>query len=565
MHGCCAVLLLACCFSQAARAQVIVPPGGGEAIRLPSAADVNRVMPELESKQLTAPGAMVIPENIAGTPDVPEEFKSVHLTLSKVNIKGMTVFTEDEVADIYAEYIGEDITLDKVWEFAAQLTVRYRDEEYFLSRAYVPMQEIEHGVVTIQVTEGYIGKVTAPAPWNTQYNVRKYIERLKERRPIKASHMESFMLKLNDLPGASFFGALQPLEGAPEGEIELVLKHTDVEARTTIGVDNAGSRFLGPYQAHLTYEGSIIPLQKTSITAAGALDGDELRAISATHSIPIYPQWTIDLYGSHVKAEPGANLKLFDIHSSYTELGVGVKYQPIRQYLENLSFSAKFDGKNTNSDIFDNIALTRDRIRALRMSVNYDVADGLDGYNYFQLGMDQGLDVLSASQAGELNLSRAEAEPDFTVGNFSYTRFQALPHAFMLVGQAQGQYASKPLYSAEEFGYGGQAIGRAYDPSEIVGDHGLAGIVELRYLGLPSWNDTRVAPYGFYDIGKVWNEDAGARDISGSSAGFGDRCDHRSGIKAALGIAFPLTKDVDMPLYGNGKSPRFLVQLQYGF
>ena len=147
----------------------------------------------------------------------------------------------------------------------------------------------------------------------------------------------------------------------------------------------------------------------------------------------------------------------------------------------------------------------------------------------------------------------------------SYTRQQSIYGNFMAIGQLSGQYASGPLFSAEEFGYGGQAFGRAYDPSEITGDHGIAASLELRYLGFDPWEGITFAPYTFYDIGKVWNEDVGGVDESGSSAGLGMRLSHSSGLSDNLGPAWPLCREISAPIYGNGKNPRVLFQLSYTF
>ena len=546
-------------------AQLLPAGAGGAARTLPSSADVTRTAPAIDRLEQNLPAASTIIPDASPSNDIPEGLDGVTITLKSVQIQGMTAFDSDDMRDIYGPSLGKTIPLATVWEFAGAITERYRNQEYFLSRAFVPMQEIKNGKVTIRVVEGYIGHVSLDHQLTNNYLLRRQIARLTAQKPIKASQLESFMLQLNDLPGASFFGALKPLKSAPEGAVELGLKHTDNHGRGSVYIDNAGSRYLGPYQAGISYEGSIIPLHKTAINVAGSLGNDELRSASINHQIPLYPQWKMEFYSSVVDAEPGSSLSNFELRSGYTELGLGLQYQPIRQYLENLTFGLRFDGKNTNGDIFKNTALTRDRIRALRSSVQYDVSDGLEGYNYIQFGLDRGVDIMGASQAGDANLSRSEAKPDFTVGTFSYTRFQALPRQWMLTAQGHGQYASKPLYSAEEFGYGGQSFGRAYDPSEIVGDHGLAGMLELRYQGFDAWNDLKFAPYGFYDIGKVWNEDAGSEDGSGSSAGLGVYINHTSGLSSNLGIAFPLTRSVDNPLYGNGKSPRITVQMKYGF
>ena len=55
----------------------------------------------------------------------------------------------------------------------------------------------------------------------------------------------------------------------------------------------------------------------------------------------------------------------------------------------------------------------------------------------------------------------------------------------------------------EEFAYGGEYFGRAYDASELVGDSGVAAKAELRYtLELP--RGFGLTFYGFGEDGFVW-------------------------------------------------------------
>ena len=107
-------------------------------------------------------------------------------------------------------------------------------------------------------------------------------------------------------------------------------------------------------------------------------------------------------------------------------------------------------------------------------------------------------------------------------------------------------------------------MGRAYDPSEITGDQGLAGTVELRYTGFAPLGSISASPYGFYDIGKVWNKGLG-EDQSASSAGAGLIFAHDNGLSLDTGIAFPLTRDIDTPLYGDEENPRLYVKTQFRF
>ncbi|HVX57198.1 MAG TPA: ShlB/FhaC/HecB family hemolysin secretion/activation protein, partial [Candidatus Saccharimonadales bacterium] len=103
------------------------------------------------------------------------------------------------------------------------------------------------------------------------------------------------------------------------------------------------------------------------------------------------------------------------------------------------------------------------------------------------------------------------------------------------------------------------------DPSEILGDDGAAASAELRYNRLPQWQRLRFQPFGFYDIGKVWNIATGGKEMSGASLGAGMRITHDSGVSGEIYGAFPMTRPSSDPLSGNGKSMRLLMQVGWRF
>ena len=135
----------------------------------------------------------------------------------------------------------------------------------------------------------------------------------------------------------------------------------------------------------------------------------------------------------------------------------------------------------------------------------------------------------------------------------------------MLLG-AKGQYTSDPLLSSEEFGVGGVSYGRGYDSSEIIGDQGFAGKLELQWNEPYEWNmieDYQL--YSFFDIGRTFNEDAIANNQitdTLSSAGLGVRTDFTEDTKGSLTVAFPLNRDVQAE---NDRNPRVYFSLSHGF
>jgi hemolysin activation/secretion protein len=172
------------------------------------------------------------------------------------------------------------------------------------------------------------------------------------------------------------------------------------------------------------------------------------------------------------RAAPGYTLKPEEIKSTSTTLGMGVSYSIIRQRQENLTGRAAFDWQDTSSNILGT-PLTRDAIRVLQFGLNYQIADAWNGQNGLSGTFSHGVDTLAASQPGQLNLSRAGATPDFAKFNLDVSRLQGLTESWAVFAAASGQLATDPLYSSEQFGYGGQAFGRAYDNSEITGDEGI--------------------------------------------------------------------------------------------
>src|SRR5690606_7027605 len=103
---------------------------------------------------------------------------------------------------------------------------------------------------------------------------------------------------------------------------------------------------------------------------------------------------------------------------------------------------------------------------------------------------------------------------------------------------------------SEEFGIGGINNGRGYDPSEIVGDEGIAGRAELQWnnpMDVQGGYINKFQAFSFLDSGRVWNDDAttsqGKRD-SITSVGGGVRLNFTGDLESSLGVAFPLTRRV---------------------
>ncbi|NJK42416.1 MAG: hypothetical protein HC937_01280, partial [Aquincola sp.] len=108
-----------------------------------------------------------------------------------------------------------------------------------------------------------------------------------------------------------------------------------------------------------------------------------------------------------------------------------------------------------------------------------------------------------------------------------------------VVATGAGQWADGGLVSSEKLGVGGSRFGRAYDYSEIIGDQGLAGSIELRWTWrkLNDWLMS-LQLYAFADTAQIWDNDNALETLA--SAGGGVRVGVVPGLNASVEIAKPL-------------------------
>lgn len=535
---------------------------------VPSSADPSRLRP---AERLPPSRADKVPqisnENAFRAAPAPYGAEEVTFTLQAVDFQGMTAFKRADLADLYENMLGKQVSLQQIYDLAAAVTRRYRESGYMLSYTYVPDQEIENGAIRLKVVEGFIGSVSIEGKDPDIALTNQYASLISAQKPLRDKSLESILLRLNDLPGRYYRAILNRLPGAPDEEFSLVLVPIDKPRRASISFDNFGSRYLGPNEVSAVYADSFLPSQQTTLFALKSLPLDKLGYLSLGHSYAFAPGWTVDGTLSYTKAHPGYTLEPLEISSKTTGFTAGINYQWLRQRQENLLLKLSFEARNVSSDFFANTPLTRDNVRSIHAAISYDRGDDWGGSNILNAILTQGVSGLGASSAGEPFLSRSEAKPDFTKLELSLSRLQTINRNWDVLMQAAGQISSGPLFASEEFGVGGQIYGRAYDSSEIVGDEGMSGMVELRYTGLRTMQPVNFEPFVYYDVGFVSNSDAGqAPRDSLASAGGGVRFATIWNQSGSLGLSFPLTRPVNAPIYGQAENaPRIMLQFGQSF
>jgi hemolysin activation/secretion protein len=341
------------------------------------------------------------------------------------------------------------------------------------------------------------------------------------------------------------------------------------QTHVNLSVDNSGSKYIGPWtaNAHIDVADTIGPFTQTSLSLSTDFE-NELKNIEISQLIPLNSDGIkMVATAGYTKGHPGFTLEPEDVHSDTLRLGLGAGWDVIRQRTQNLNIFTGLDYQNADTDVLGGFPFVRDHTRTLKVFGHFDNQDRYAGTSVLEGTLSHGLDILGASQPNDPLLSRLKGRPDYTKIEASAYRYQNIDEDWNAIIGATGQYSATPLLSAQEFGFGGQAFGRAYDPSELVGDQGVGFKTEIRYDGLIDLYDGRHAqPYAFYDIGKIWNLDLGEPPAdSAASAGLGLRYPLPYNLGLDFSLAQPLTRKADAPQYGNGNDPRFVMFLSGNF
>lgn len=523
-------------------------------------------LPELsESIEITRPDDIKAPANA----------ENITFVLDTLQIDGVGAYEADDIDYLYRDQLGETISLADVYAIANAMTVKYRNDGFILTQVVVPPQRIKDGLVKLKVVEGFIDKITIQGDVKESEAdlIYRYADNLKTDNILNAKNLERYLLLINDLPGVKARSILSPSPSTPgASDITIIVERDKYEAE--ISFNNHGSRFLGPYQA--SYVGSLNSIfgMNERIGTQVVISGDKERTDELLFGSVVYEQPlsrfgnTLRLVASVTNTEPGSSLDDFDVKGNSKFFSASVIHPFIRSRTMNFSGRASFDMRNVVSKNNLEPNNRRDHIRAARLGTTFQFMDTLfgAGVNALDVEVSQGLDVFGASDNDDANLTRTNGNPHFTKAEVQLQRLQRLTSSVNLFMVTQGQWSATPLLSSEEFGVGGQRIGRGYDPSEIVGEDGVAGKVELQ------WNDPKPIKYidtyqlfGFYDVGRVWNQDAttsaGKRE-SIASAGMGFRADITEKTQAGFSLAFPLTRQVDVT---NDEDVRYFFNVTHKF
>ena len=514
------VTLLLLCLASAGSAIAQVRPA------TPSTAQPGSIERQEEPPRLPEPPSSTPPVGASIESQAPPpNADALTFTLASLEIDGTRALKATDLLHPYLDLVGKTISVAKVYSIAAALTARYHNAGYILSLVIVPPQSITGGQVKLRAVEGYLANIKVEGDVGHR---RGLLDKMRATvladRPLRNKTLERYMLLLNDLPGVTAQSILQPSAAVP-GASDLTVRLVSAKVTGSLSGSNRGSRLQGPkqYQAVAGVDSLFGAFDNTTLQYLKASRSSELQFGSFSHSERLTASGLeLTASGSWSRANPalGESLALLNLQTNTDQGRIELDMPIERTRASSVYLKGAFTYNDSKTETTAGLA-TQDKLAALRVGLSWDGTDRAFGVDLADFEFSKGFSGLGTSAYGDPLASRPGGRPDFSKATLNLARLQSLGGPFSLLLAVNGQLAFTDLLLPEEYGFGGEYFGRAYDPSELVGDSGLAGKVEVRYT-LETAVGFGATVYAFADRGEVWHRDATQTGGSASAAATSD-------------------------------------------
>jgi hemolysin activation/secretion protein len=399
-------------------------------------------------------------------------------------IQGADTLSQIEIEEAIYPFLGPNKTADDVEKARAALEKAYHDKGLQTVSVSVPQQNAQAKVISLKVTELKVGRLRVK---NSRYfDLNKITDKatsLKEGTVPNFTDVTRDIVALNQWPDRRVTPALRA--GVTPGTVDVDLNVEDkVPLHASVELNNRQS----PNTAALRLNSTV------------HYDNLWQRGDSFSFTYQVAPQRPSDAevfsgsYLARVEDVDWLNVLLYAVKSSSDVATVG-------------GTNIVGPGQIIGSRAVMTLPARENFFHTLSAGLDYKHFDqtvklGGDGFaspvTYYPVVASYGATFQNEKFTTQLNAAvtynlrplssdpvdfdnkRFSASASFIHLNADLSHTQDLPEGFQFYGKIQGQVADGPLVSSEQFSVGGLDTVRGYLESEVLGDNGVVGNIELR-------------------------------------------------------------------------------------
>ena len=504
-------------------------PGGGEILR-----QIQPVKPAAPSGNQTG---VAIPKQARKAIPAGLAFPVKH-----IRITGNSLFDTAALHALVADGEGKKLNLKQLNALADRITAYYRKRGYSLTRAVLPAQRTDKGVVEIRVLEARYGKITLKNTSRVRSGLLEAtLSPLQGGGLIEDRGLNRSMLLLSDIPGISASATLRAGEKVGTSDMDVDVRDLPLLSGR-ISANNFGNRFTGRARG-------VVSLQLNNPLRLGdALRFDGVTTGRGVKFGRLGYDVVLNGYGTRAGIDYsllhyilGDTLRSLNGYGT-ARVGSGWLSHPLhRGRAWNVYARLQYDNKRL-----------RDHIDASRIRTDRNIQDGVAGLSGdFRDGFITGAVTTWHVQwtGGRVRFqdalaAAADAVTARTAGRFSkwlggISRLQGLGGSSSLWMHVSGQWSVNNLDSVEKLVVGGPDGVRAYDVGALSADSGYLAQVELRHRFTPY-----LQVFALFDNQRVrinnrpWTTGENFATLSG--AGGGVRLDLARRWHAEVAVARPV-------------------------
>lgn len=505
-----------------ARAQQVVPR------------EQQQISPERDKVRDTSP----ISEPVPSRPDLVDD--GVRFVLKDIRFRGDSVFSNQELRTGVAEFIGRTVGFADLQALTRQLEDLYQQAGFIAVRAIVPAQELDDGVLDVQIVEGRIAEVVLRGDLGRSGPALKDIlSGLEGLKPLERTALERRLLLARDISGVNLISALRAKPDGTLGAVSLIVDATFAPFDGFVSLNNFGSESVGPYLGTLGVGANSLVLSGDRLSLVGLTSAETGEQVLGqfTYSAPLaIAGLEAGFSFSEVLSEPGDILAPLDVdYRSFTGRA-NLDYALVRNRERSVFIGAYFEAVHQEQNApFDSLIINED-LRILGAKARWIEQDLFGGFFDATSSLRIGLPTLGASTESDIGVT---GDPQFVVFGATARYDQQLVDDFTMRARIAAQTSFRDLPSFEVFSLGNFTIGRGFNPGSATGDHGVAGSIEAAYhpriADLPFLDRSEI--YGFFDAGQVF---ADGNDANLFSAGAGIRLNVRDTLDVDGFVAVPI-------------------------
>lgn len=502
-------------------------------------------------------------------------------------IVGNTVLPPDMVEQTVQSYMGPGKTLKDVEAARAALEKAYQDAGYLSVVVTLPNQQVNSGEVTLEVVQASVEKLKVTG---AQYNLpSKVAQQMLSVAPGQVPYFPQMQEELtavqrNDLQVTPLISA-----GDQPDQIQVELKVEDkpsVSGSVELNNKQSFNTSRGRLEAQLAYNNLFQSGHSLGLSWQYApRRPSDANTLTGIYGFPVSRDDHINLAFTHSDSDTptgtslgGATLSRGNFFNLRWRHDMRPGAWPVTHSTwAGFDLKDSLDGTRTQSGL----TTQKPALRYATLGMGYDL-------NWLgtasQTGLHLGLTTSSKDlgnrevdcegvQLPQFECKRAGAKADFLVIKLGMDHNRELGDGWRLVGRIDGQLASGPLVSSEQYSLGGVDTVRGYYDYEQVGDVGWNFQLNLR---TPDWFEAsgwRLSGQLFSDRGAVLLHQPLSGQVARANLG-----SYGVGIKLDNGKGLHIDADVAKPIFATrhaadsgvfdtatGHRPRWSIRAQQEF